>query len=96
MTAERYTAVFTGLFTDKRPGEYLYLSMSGDPLAPGGSTLRRGRPPYERMGRGIPFEDLPEDCRRLVLDIYRDLWGLQEERNAPCSRPLSFLTDQGE
>ena len=78
MTAERYTAVFTGFLSVKKPGEYLYLSMSEDPLAPGGSTLRRGRPPYERMGREIPFKDLPEDCRRLVLDTYKDLWGLQE------------------
>jgi hypothetical protein len=76
VTAERYTAVFTGFFTHKKPGEYLYLSMSEDPLAPGGSTLSRGRPPYERMGREIPFEDFPEDCRRLVLDTYRDLWDL--------------------
>ena len=78
MTAERYTAVFTGFLSVKKPGEYLYLSMSEDPLAPGGSTLRHGRPPYERMGREIPFKDLPEDCRRLVLDTYKDLWGLQE------------------
>jgi hypothetical protein len=78
VTAERYTAVFTGFFTDKKPGEYLYLSMSGDSFEPEGTadTLRRGRPPYERMGRGIPFEDLPEGCRRLVVDAYRELWGL--------------------
>ena len=78
MSAGRYTAVFTGFFTDKKPVEYLYLSMSEDPLAPGGSILRRGRPPYERMGREIPFKNLPEDCQRLVLDTYRDLWGLRE------------------
>ncbi|MDP8950780.1 MAG: hypothetical protein M3N18_00790 [Actinomycetota bacterium] len=80
MTAERYTAVFTGLFTGKKPGEYLYLSMSDDPLEPGGSTLRRGRPPYERMGREISFEDLPKSCQRLVLGTYLDLWNLREER----------------
>ena len=74
MTAERYTAVFTGFLSVKKLGEYLYLSMSEDPLAPGGSTLSRGRPPYERMGHEIPFEDFPEDCRRLVLNTYRDLW----------------------
>ena len=76
MTAERYTVVFTGFFADKKPGEYLYLSMSEDSLAPGGSALGRGRPPYERMEREVSFEDLPEDCRRLVLDTYKDLWGL--------------------
>ncbi len=82
MTAERYTVVFTGLLSLKKPGEYPYLSMSGDPLAPGGSSLCRGRPPYERMGREISFEDLPEECRRLALDVYRDLWGLQDAEGA--------------
>ncbi|MDQ3636509.1 MAG: hypothetical protein M3426_00725 [Actinomycetota bacterium] len=66
----------------KKPGEYPYLAMSGDPLASGKSSLRRGRPPYERMGCEISFGDLPEDCRRLVLDVYRDLWGLQDAEGA--------------
>lgn len=82
MTAERYTVVFTGLFNLKKPGEYHYLSMSGDPFATEGSFLHRGRPPYERMGREISFKDLPENCRRMVLDIYRELWDLGEERSA--------------
>jgi hypothetical protein len=87
VTAERYTAVFTGFCTDKKPGEYLYLSISDEPSAPGGgSSLRRGRPPYERMGREISFEDLPEDYRRLVLDVYRDLWSLLE---TPILAPLT-------
>ena len=74
MTAERYTVVFTGLFNLKKPGEYPYLSMSDDPSVPGGSSLHCGRPPYERMGWEISFEGLPEDCRELVLDAYRELW----------------------
>ncbi len=82
MTAERYTVVFTGLLRLKKPGEYPYLSMSGDPLASGGSSLCRGRPPYERMGCEISFGDLPEDCKRLVLNVYRDLWGLQDAEGA--------------
>ncbi len=77
MTAERYTAVFTGHFSRKKPGEYLYLTMSEDPLGPEGSSrLRRGRPPYGRLGREIPYKDLPEGCRRLALDTYRKLWDL--------------------
>ncbi len=77
MTAERYTAVFTGALTEKKPGEYLYLTMSKDPLGTrGGHTLHRGRPPYEDLGHESPFEDLPEDCQRLVLDTYRKLWDL--------------------
>ena len=82
MTAERYTVVFTGLLSLKKPGEYPYLSISGNPLASGGSSLRRGRPPYERMGYEISFEDLPESCRWLVLNTYRDLWGLQDTEGA--------------
>lgn len=87
MTAERYTVVFTGLLSVKKPGEYLYLSMPED-----GYALRRGRPPYERMGWEVSFGDLPESCRRLVLDIYRDLWGL-EEHDASSPAPLSGGTE---
>ena len=77
MTAERYTAVFTGRFTEKRPGEYLYLTMSEDPLgAEGGYTLRHGRPPRDRLGREIRFKDLPKVCRSLILNTYKELWDL--------------------
>jgi len=74
VTAERYTAVFTGFFTGKESGEYLYLAMGEHP---GGSgTLSRGRPPYRLLGREVPFGDLPEECRRLILDTYQKLWNL--------------------
>ena len=76
MTAERYTAVLTVLLSVKKPGEYIYLAMSEDPRGPESSALRRGRPPYELLGREVPFGDLPEGCRRLVLDAYRELWSL--------------------
>jgi hypothetical protein len=76
VTAGRYTAVFTGLLSLKKPGEYLYLSMDEAPLGPGTYTLRRDRPPFEKMGREISFGDFPENCRQLVLDTYRELWNL--------------------
>ena len=82
MTAERYTVVFTGLFNLKKPGEYPYLSMSGDPSVHGGSSLRHGRPPYEHMGREISFKDLPESGRRMVLEAYQELWGLRDAEGA--------------
>ena len=82
MTAERYTVVFTGLLSLRKSGEYPYLSMSGDPLVSGGSIPHRGRPSYERMGREISFENLPEDRMRLVLNAYRDLWCLREAEGA--------------
>ncbi len=76
MTAERYTAVFTGLLSLQKPGEYLFLTMDESPLGSGTYTLRRERPPYGKIGREISFEDFPERCRQLVLDTYRGLWNL--------------------
>ena len=76
MAAERYTAVFTGLLSLKKPGEYLYLRMDDDPLGSGGYTVSRGRLPYGELGREISFEDLPEGCKNLVLDTYRKMWNL--------------------
>jgi len=76
VTAERYTAVFTGLLSLKKPGEYLYARMDDDPLGSGGYTVRRSRPPYGELGREISFEDLPDGCKNLVLDKYQKLWNL--------------------
>jgi hypothetical protein len=74
VTAERYTAVFTGLLSLKKPGEYPYVRMDDDPLGSGGYTVSRGRPPYDKLGREVEFGDLPEGCKRLVLEMYRKMW----------------------
>ena len=76
MTAGRYTAVFTGLFDLKRPGEYPYLTMDDSEAGGEEGSLRRGRPPSGRMRQEIPFDALPEEHRAAVLDAYRRLWGL--------------------
>jgi len=76
VTAERYTAVFTGLLSPKKPGEYAYLRMGDDPLESGHYTARRGRPPYGELGREISFSDLPKGCKKLVLDAYKEMWDL--------------------
>jgi hypothetical protein len=76
VTAERYTAVFTGLLSIKKPGEYAYLRMGDDPLVSGHYTLNRGRPPYGELGEEIPFTELPETCKNLVLDTYQKMWNL--------------------
>ena len=75
MTAERYTAVFTGFLSTKKPGEYPYLTV-GAPYVEKSGPLRCGRPQRERLKRELPFRDLPEGCRHLVLDAYRELWVL--------------------
>jgi hypothetical protein len=76
VTAERYTAVFTGHLSLKKPGEYLYLRMDGAPLGSGGYTVSRGRPPYNKLGSEVEFGDLPEGCKSLVIDTYRKVWDL--------------------
>jgi hypothetical protein len=51
--------------------------MDADPRGVGDSrTLRRGRPPHERLRLEISFMDLPDGCRRLVLDNYQEIWAL--------------------
>lgn len=72
MTTERYTAVFTGLLSIKKPGEYPYLRVDAE----GSGTLHRGEPPYESMGREISFPDLPKETRQAILKVYKDLWQL--------------------
>lgn len=67
--------MFTGLYALKEPGQYPYLTMRAEPES-SGSTLRRGKPPYERMGQEIGFGDLSEGCRRIVAEVYRELWNL--------------------
>ena len=76
MIAERSTAVFTGLVSQKKSADYPYLTMDEDPLGSGSYTLRRDRPPYEKLGRENSSENLPKGCRQLVLDTYRELWNL--------------------
>jgi len=45
VAAERYTAVFTGLLSLKKPGEYLYWRMGEEPGGAEAYTVSRGRPP---------------------------------------------------
>ena len=63
--------MFTGLFDQKAPGEYRYLSMEAEEV-----VLRHERPPCERLGREVSFEDLPEVYRAHVMDVYQKLWDL--------------------
>jgi len=74
VTAGRYTVVFTGLFDGKKPGRYSYFTMSE--VEPESVALQNGQPPYERMKSEIGFQDLPEDVRLRILEVYQELWNL--------------------
>lgn len=89
---DRYTVVFIGQ-TSRKCGEFPYLAMNSAPFHPQGfgqhgatqdkpcDTNRWGFAPALgrkcHLGRRIRFEDLPEDCRKLVLHDYREIWGLK-------------------
>jgi len=77
---DRYTVVFTG--KRARPASFPYLGMSAHPFQPQGFGQHgegKGyfidRPSGGHLGRRTSFDKLPEDCQRLVLSDYRDLWG---------------------
>ena len=59
MAAERYTAIFTGLLSLKKPGEYPYARMDDDPLGSGGYTVSPIKPrPSTQISRGAFYKIL--------------------------------------
>lgn len=81
-TFDRYTVVFTGHFQKNFPGECYYVGMSEHPSHPQGfgqhgeAKIMIDRPAYSHIGKRITFDDLPEDCRKLVLSDYLEIWRL--------------------
>lgn len=82
-TADRYTVCFTGRYTHKTNGGFWYVGMSSEPFHPqgfgqhGDSLKPIDRPAYSHLGKRIKFESLPDDCKKLVLNTYCDLWDIQ-------------------
>lgn len=90
-SCDRYTAVFTGKAGGACA--FPYLAMNAAPFHPQGfgqhgesgdrpcDADKWGFPPAmgrkNHLGRRIPFAALPEDCRKLVLRDYCELWGLE-------------------
>jgi len=83
---DRYTVVFTKkAITNTRKGRwFLYVAMSGQPYHPQG-IWQHGesigqpidRPKYGHLGKRIDFFDLPQDCRKVVVSDYVELWELK-------------------
>lgn len=80
---DRYTVVMTGRYRHKTGGKYWYLGMSSNPFHPQGighqgeSDHQIDVPAYRHLGRKISFDDLPEACKKYVLQVYRDLHEVQ-------------------
>lgn len=79
-TFDRYTVVYTGKYKGKN--ECMYIGMSAKPFDAMGfgqhgfSKDSIDRPTYSHLGKKIKFDDLPDDCRKLVLQDYTELWNL--------------------
>ncbi len=83
-TFDRFTVVYTGNYK-KNMGQrgkcFEYVGMSSHPFDPQGfgqhgetQGLPADRPTYGHIGKKIKFADLPEDCRKLVIQDYLVLW----------------------
>lgn len=91
-SGDRYTVCFTGR-RGTQDNEAFYRAMSERPFHPQGIGLwmshplrhcdvnRHGFAPAIgrkcHLGRRIPFKDLPPDCRKLVLQDYKELWNIK-------------------
>jgi len=83
-TIDCYTVVFTGRYLHKTGGSSWYVGMSSNPFSPQGfgqhgeSNTHQpiDKPSYKHLGKKIKFDELPEDCKQLVINDYIDLWDI--------------------
>lgn len=77
-TFDRYTVVYSRT----NDGVCHYVGMSEHPFHPQGFGQHGedkaiiDRPRYSHLGKKISFEELPKDCKKLVLLDYKDFWKL--------------------
>lgn len=83
---DRYTVVYTKIsILPKGQGScFLYVGMSENPYAPNGfgqhgESMYKpiDRPTYSQLGKKIKFDDLPDNCKKLVIADYKELWNLE-------------------
>jgi hypothetical protein len=66
-TADRYSVLFMDQ-PEAQPGTFACLGMSEHPCHPQGFGQHCSAMPGPHLGRRIKFSQLPEDCRKLVLE----------------------------
>lgn len=78
-TFDRYTVVFSHAHSFGFQGVTVGVGMSEHPYHPQGFGQHFEYPnhPVQSGGKRISFNDLPPDCKRLVIDDYTDYWGLK-------------------
>lgn len=88
-TLDRYTVLFTGCYTHLTGGVSYGLDMNAAPFHSQGIGMHfeiYGEyltedeyldEAFEHFGKLIPFSQLPEDCKRAVMNDYIDIWGVK-------------------
>jgi hypothetical protein len=88
---DRFTVVFSGNYAGRPTGFTEYIGMSCNPFHPqgfgqhgemqGSMDAPQGFPP--KLGdlstfgsRRVPYNNLPKDCKKLVLRDYKSIWKL--------------------
>jgi len=89
---DRYTVVFTGRYNNmgikrgmRKTSTFYYVGMSANPFHPQGFGQHGesegspiDRPTYSHLGKKIKFEQLTENCKKLVLDDYCEIWNINQ------------------
>jgi hypothetical protein len=95
---DRYTVLYIGHYKGRDRRHTQYVAMSSNPYHPQGFGQHGEMDSYNYEGvwppacgdelpgsntRRIPFEVLPEDCKRLVIQDYEEIWELSQNPNQP-------------
>ena len=62
LNIDRYTVIFD----ESETGGYYALAMNGRPFHPQGFCQHTTAEPGDHLGQRIDFDDLPEDCKKVV------------------------------
>lgn len=79
---DRYTVVFTGHYRNRKGCDYL--GMSAHPCHPQGFGQHGwaphiiDRPAHRHLGKRVGYDQLPEECRALVMSDYRSIWCIEK------------------
>jgi hypothetical protein len=80
-TFDRYTVIFTHAHSFGLRGYTVGVGMSEHPFHPQGFgqhfEYQNHKYDGKSGGKRIGFNDLPPDCKRLVIDDYTDYWRLK-------------------
>ena len=89
-SADRYTVVYSGRYAGKSKGWFDYIGMSSNPFHPQGIGIHGqsefqpiDKPSYKHLGKKIKFSDLPEDCKKAVMQDYLYYWSFTDEHGNP-------------